>query len=343
MFTPVESALGAILLQQASTALLFNNGCVLGASGQLRGILTGPTFKTSAFIAGMALSVFVTKTIFPTLIPHYDVPQQDWNDSLWIVGLGTLTGYGTKSCNGCTSGHMLCGVSRLSARSLIATLTFMVVAYVTHQYVVPSSSTKFSSSNCPAGVDCYAPVYPNSDLVVNLVLAITASIVSLHLIPSIVFRVANKSELAGLASRLLVGFTFGFGLLVSGFADPVKVLSFFSVSFGPLDITAWDPSLGFVGLFAIVPNIIWWNFATAEPPNSAPECKGPPKYNRRYELPTTSLSSITLRFMIGAVLFGVSWGASGSCPGPAILRTLVQPWWGVLWMEGFLMGSLIPF
>lgn len=96
MFTPVESALGAILLQQASTALLFNNGCVLGASGQLRGILTGPTFKTSAFIAGMALSVFVTKTIFPTLIPHYDVPQQDWNDSLWIVGLGTLTGYGTK-------------------------------------------------------------------------------------------------------------------------------------------------------------------------------------------------------------------------------------------------------
>lgn len=96
MFTPVESALGAVLLQQASTTLLFSNGCVLGASGQLRGILTRPTSKSVAFIAGMALSVFATKTMFPMLIPDYAVPRQDWNDSLWILGVGVLTGYGTK-------------------------------------------------------------------------------------------------------------------------------------------------------------------------------------------------------------------------------------------------------
>ncbi|KIW17125.1 hypothetical protein PV08_04316 [Exophiala spinifera] len=340
MFTPIESALGAVLLQQASTTLLFNNGCVLGASGQLRGILTSPTSKNVAFIAGMALSVFATKSIFPTLIPNYEVPKHDWNDSLWIIGLGILTGYGTKNCNGCTSGHMLCGVSRLSARSLVATLTFVVAAYTTHHFQLTPSATAKASANCPAGVECYTPVYPSSDFVINVALAISATVASLHLLPSLVLSVTKNSEVAGLASRLLVGFTFGLGLLVSGFADPVKVLSFFSVSFGPLDISGWDPSLGFVGIFAIIPNIVWWNVACAKPPS--PECSVPPKYNRRYELPTTALSSITLRFMIGAALFGVAWGASGACPGPAILRALAQPTWGLLWMGGFLMGSLLP-
>lgn len=234
---------------------------------------------------------------------------------------------------------MLCGLGRLSARSLIATLTFMIAAYTTHKFLVPSA-TASSSTNCPAGVECYAPVYPSSDFVINLVLAIAATVASLHLVPSLAFRITKNNEVAGLASRLFVGFTFGLGLLVSGFADPAKVLSFFSVSFGPLNISGWDPSLGFVGIFAIIPNIIWWNFASAEPPSS--ECSVPPKYNRRYELPTTGLSSITFRFMIGAILFGVAWGASGSCPGPAILRALAQPRWGVLWMGGFLMGSLLP-
>lgn len=96
MFTPVESALGALLLQQASTTLLFSNGCILGASGQLRGLLTGPSSRNIAFVLGMALSLFIVKTLFPTFIPEYPDVQQNWHDSLWIVGAGVLTGYGTK-------------------------------------------------------------------------------------------------------------------------------------------------------------------------------------------------------------------------------------------------------
>ena len=232
---------------------------------------------------------------------------------------------------------MLCGISRLSARSLIATLIFMITAFTTHHFLEPSTE----SINCPAGVECYKPVYPKYDTAVNLGLMVAATISALHMLPTVVFRITKNKDIAGLTTRAFVGFAFGMGLLVSGFADPAKVLSFFSISFEPFSITGWDPSLGFVGIFAIIPNIIWWNVLCSEPPSA--DCGKPPRYNARYELSTTSLSSVTLRFLIGAVLFGLAWGASGSCPGPAILRALRQPMWGVLWMEGFLMGSLVPF
>jgi uncharacterized protein len=52
-------------------------------------------------------------------------------DLSWLIGAGLLVGVGTTLANGCTSGHGICGLSRLSPRSLVATLTFMVVAIIT--------------------------------------------------------------------------------------------------------------------------------------------------------------------------------------------------------------------
>jgi uncharacterized membrane protein YedE/YeeE len=114
-------------------------------------------------------------------------------------------------------------------------------------------------------------------------------------------------------------------------ASPAKVQGFFAVRFIPFDASRWDPSLSLIMLFAVIPNIIrikWRGF------------EQPPRLTTRFSLPTKTMKDVDARFVLGAVAFGIAWGLTGVCPGPAIIRTFVQPVWGVLWMAGFYAGSL---
>jgi uncharacterized membrane protein YedE/YeeE len=115
-------------------------------------------------------------------------------------------------------------------------------------------------------------------------------------------------------------------------ASPAKVQAFFAFSLFPLDITKWDPSLTLIILFGILPNIAqiqWRGFLKA------------PKFETKFSLPTKKMSDVDVRFVLGAAAFGVAWGASGVCPGPAVLRAVGQPWWGALWFLGFWAGGLV--
>jgi uncharacterized membrane protein YedE/YeeE len=115
-------------------------------------------------------------------------------------------------------------------------------------------------------------------------------------------------------------------------AHPAKVQSFFAIRFkSPLDISLWDPSLTLVILFAVIPNVIHIKWRGL---------KKPPRAAKSFSLPTKTMKDVDARFVLGAVAFGVAWGWSGVCPGPAILRSILQPVWGVLWMAGFYVGSL---
>ena len=132
----------------------------------------------------------------------------------------------------------------------------------------------------------------------------------------------------------LAGFTFALGLLISGMADSGKVQAFFAIRFNPFDISLWDPSLSLVILFAVVPNIVsirWRGFGE------------PPRLARKFNLPTKTLKDVDAKFVLGAVAFGIAWGWSGICPGPAVVRSVVQPTWGVLWLMAFRVGSLDVF
>lgn len=114
-------------------------------------------------------------------------------------------------------------------------------------------------------------------------------------------------------------------------ADPAKVQSFFAIQISPIELKQWDPSLLLVILFAVVPNIINQRLRGLQ---------GSPRLANRYSLPTKSLRDVDLKFVLGAVAFGVSWGYSGICPGPAIVRSILQPKWGAIWLAGFRVGSL---
>ena len=134
-FTPWSSLSGGIILGVASALFILMNGRVLGISGILGGLLppkAGDTFWRLAFLAGMFASPWIFLLLAPT--EFITTPQID-ADLVMLVIAGLLVGIGTRYGSGCTSGHGVCGLSRMSPRSLVATLSFMAAGFLT-VYVV---------------------------------------------------------------------------------------------------------------------------------------------------------------------------------------------------------------
>ena len=130
-FTPGLSLVGGILLGLASAAFILVNGRILGISGILGGLLSprvGDIGWRIAFLLGMAASPWVASLIFPEGL--MEAPRIEAGYAAIAIA-GLLVGFGTRYGSGCTSGHGICGLSRLSIRSLIATLSFMGTGFVT--------------------------------------------------------------------------------------------------------------------------------------------------------------------------------------------------------------------
>ena len=127
-FTPWASLAGGVLIGVAAAMFVLLNGRIAGISGVLSGLLVpmkGDIAWRVAFILGIvaAPALYALFTRLPTL----DI------DAGWgaLVLAGLLVGVGTRYGAGCTSGHGVCGLSRLSPRSLVATLTFMGAGFAT--------------------------------------------------------------------------------------------------------------------------------------------------------------------------------------------------------------------
>ncbi len=122
-FTPYTAFAGGILIGLSVTIMLLFNGRVTGISGMLSGLLTlkvGEWVSNLVFLLGMIMAVFIFNQFFPNTFSL----RTDFPVSLLIIG-GFLVGFGTRMGGGCTSGHGICGISRLSLRSVIATVIFM--------------------------------------------------------------------------------------------------------------------------------------------------------------------------------------------------------------------------
>jgi uncharacterized protein len=128
-FTPLSALAGGALIGLAATLLLFSHGRIAGISGIWGDLFLraddGRRFRL-AFVGGLVLGALVLAALSPAALPaESPVP-------LPVVAIaGLLVGVGTRLGNGCTSGHGVCGVSRGSARSVLATLTFMATGFVT--------------------------------------------------------------------------------------------------------------------------------------------------------------------------------------------------------------------
>ena len=127
-FTPWSSLLGGVLIGVAAAMFALLNGRIAGISGVLGSLLTpvrGDVGWRAAFIAGL-----VGAPVLYALFSEVPSVQIDASYGA-LVAAGLLVGIGTRYGSGCTSGHGVCGLSRLSLRSLAATATFMGAGFLT--------------------------------------------------------------------------------------------------------------------------------------------------------------------------------------------------------------------
>lgn len=127
-FTPWFSLAGGIMLGLAAALFILLNGRVLGISGILGGLVKpqpGDAGWRIAFVAGLVLAPVVWRLVAP-------LPQVRVEASVPVLVIaGLLVGWGTRYGSGCTSGHGVCGLARMSPRSLAATLAFMAAGFAT--------------------------------------------------------------------------------------------------------------------------------------------------------------------------------------------------------------------
>jgi hypothetical protein len=127
-FTPWSSLAGGVLVGTAAALFILFSGRLLGISGILGGLLSpreGDTGWRLAFLAGM----LVAPTVW-ALFATPELPRIEASGTVLMIA-GLLVGWGTRHGSGCTSGHGVCGLSRLSPRSLAATLAFMATGFAT--------------------------------------------------------------------------------------------------------------------------------------------------------------------------------------------------------------------
>ena len=127
-FTPIASAIGGVLIGMSAAWLWLSLGRIAGISGILGGLLphwSGDAWWRLAFLIGLIGGPLLVAAVFQAP----DIVIKAGPSRLVIAGL--LVGLGTRLGSGCTSGHGVCGIARLSPRSLAATGTFMAVAGVT--------------------------------------------------------------------------------------------------------------------------------------------------------------------------------------------------------------------
>jgi uncharacterized membrane protein YedE/YeeE len=120
---------GGVLIGLAATLLLWLNGRVAGVSGLLNGVvfpLAGDVTWRVAFLGGL----IVAGGMVVLFVPGAPQPRTDFS-RVGLMVAGVLVGFGTRMGNGCTSGHGVCGLGRLSLRSLVAVATFMATAILT--------------------------------------------------------------------------------------------------------------------------------------------------------------------------------------------------------------------
>lgn len=127
-FTPISALLGGIIIGFAVLLFFLFNGRLIGISGIASNFITqqDKRFDNFLFLIGLVLGPFVYK-----ILSNKEIELVISNSYILLIIAGLLVGFGTRISGGCTSGHGISGLSRFSLRSIIATITFILVGVIT--------------------------------------------------------------------------------------------------------------------------------------------------------------------------------------------------------------------
>lgn len=129
-FTPIASLLGGALIGLAAVILMAVHGRIAGISGILSGLLP-PRAADAAWRAAFVAGAIAAPALIVAIAGDAAIAFESPVPAPWLVVGGLIAGVGVQFASGCTSGHGVCGMARLSVRSIAATLTFMATTAVT--------------------------------------------------------------------------------------------------------------------------------------------------------------------------------------------------------------------
>lgn len=313
---------GGFILAVSTTAFMYLTGRVTGISGIAGNVVTSTSTESedwsTAYVLGLLSSGAVATVVYPDMFVQH---AETLSPVALAVG-GVLVGFGTRLSNGCTSGHGLCGLSRLSMRSFVAVGTFMATGAIgAHLRDIIPRSLLFGHQHGFLRLNAFTSVV--SIAVLTAVYRRNLPFVSLLSGHKSAKQIAHS--LKSSAVSFLSGLVFGAGLCVSGMVDSGRVIGFlhFTRDLG------WDYTLAGVMGAGVVINLITFSQLAqrSSPPPFAFESLPSPGKNS-VPANTGGMNStkagannagITWQLVAGAALFGLGWGVTGVCPGPSLV------------------------
>nr|GAT53269.1 predicted protein [Mycena chlorophos] len=296
--------LGGLAMSAPVHSLLLLNGSVFGISGFLHRASRSP--EAVASTAGLFLGGIVVGLVEGTgpSIERISLP--------FLLGSGLLVGIGTKLGNGCTSGHMLAGLSRLSPRSIVATATFFFTGVLT-SHLLHANDLR---GRAPEALSWTLDRTGSKLLALQAIPLLIASVLYIstprqtqqdNAAPASASPQAQAvhPRLRLLAS-LTTGFEFALALRLSSLSEADKVIAFLLL---PGLHEAFDPSLALLALGAIPTAMLLYRYARGSEV---------PRLGGSWSIPKNR--EIDAKLLVGAATFGVGWAASGFCPGPGIVN-----------------------
>lgn len=292
-FTGTESSLssslaGGALMGAAASALMITTGKVAGFSGIFSDVISQRGWRSyaAAFTSG-----FVGASAYLGLYyPAWFGRSSDIGLSLTHYAVsGLLVGIGARLGSGCTSGHGICGLARLSRRSLAAVGTFMATAMLT-------ATAWTSKHHLSTGAT-------RADRIDASTAQLTIGLAGALALPAL-YTAYESGNIPNCVATVVCGAASAVGLVLSGMTNSQKVMSFLV-----LDKHSWDASLLFVMAGAAVTAAVGYHIARQ---NGKPLLGG--------EMAAPARTDIDTPLLLGAAVFGIGWGSAGLCPGPAVVN-----------------------